>query len=182
MPLFTGITVVLGGTGTGKTIATGNLIPRLKAKGTSVAMGEVSWPDVWLDPSGVSFFTLLAPFLASKQAKYLFVDSLSFLLAESGGRKGGLLAGGISRASAQFFATLDGVLRALGKSLIAVINPLSGRPSDMSAFSEFIHGVVTSVLVTQNVSKSGGELVVRANYTTRGTDRVSVNYVIGASK
>jgi len=121
-----GLYIVLGGPATGKTILLPALAANLTAKGHRTRRFVVDEPMPGRTIGGAMGLSIIIDSFLRSEDHVLVLDSLKHLINTGGNAT----AGGIPR---EFFTIVDGIdaaASAMGKAIIASVNPLVGPPSD----------------------------------------------------
>lgn len=171
----TGLNVVLGSAGSGKSVLLAGLATHFENSGLTVGYHSIGEPVDQLDGLTTSeLFATIYEGMIEKPVNVLIVDSLLPLTLE--GSK--LAEGGVARELVLSLVALDFAARAAGCTVIATINPLTSRgaePIEAMVSASVTHIVVTLDAFPEYVHNSSGgpgssqtttETVVRVTCTS----------------
>lgn len=157
----TGVTALIGGSGTGKTELGNKLAHLLGSNALHVRMLEPEVPCI-TDP--YLFLKTIADFLLQDNEKVMVIDSIRFAIYNPG-EKTAAGAGGMNMALFTHLTTLSVMAEQLGKSIIMVINPVTVNADVLKLYIEALNGSVNGVM--RMVSRGRFDWIARTEQSDR---------------
>lgn len=149
--LPTGVVVVMGMSGSGKTRLTRDFMFANNARSKFVTYGEPVlqnfaryYPGADVAEFEPMLATILASYLCDSAIDLIILDSLRYLFY--GASSGSTGKGGVDMGLFTNLTFLDNVASALGKTVIVIINPLTDDPAVFKFYEEAAMGAVAGVI------------------------------------
>lgn len=158
LDLPTGVIVVMGMSGSGKTRLTRDFMFANNARSRYVTYGEPvqqNFAELYPGADVAEFepmlATTVATYLIDPSTDLVIVDSLRYLFYGEGKSTG---KGGVNMELFTSLTFLDNVASALGKTVIVIINPLTDDPAVFKFYEEAAMGAVAGVITMIEPTKA----------------------------